>query len=320
MSYLHHADPLSIVELDGAAKHYLANCFLQLYSRVNHAPGLAPETIVDFYSCEGMYPGYPLISRSWLSAKTLKLFGMDVVAHLCKLLDAEIYIEALLDEYFISQKRTFQKMHFPHQNLIYGYSRSDQVFYVQSFDKNWSFSRFSLPFSEFIQAFDDSLGVLLISRGGSEDHNNWKPFSVELVKQFLQDFIEARCSFLSFKPAGSAFGVATYAAAVDMVAEKNGAQIDIRPWCVFHEHKTKLLSLCEYLATERGVAVGEAVLLDIKQLIGDFLAVRNYLLEANLTGSEVKISALKNNMRRITEVEPGVIAALIEAVDRVLTE
>jgi hypothetical protein len=307
-AYLHHANRLAISECDPRSNDFLINNFLNLYS------GMGDEKGIDFYSPDGMYPRYPFIHNAWLHTRTLKAMGGDLVGQACGIIDSGCYVEALLDEFYISEKPIFGKVHFPHQNLIYGYCTEQQCFFVQGFNREFVYKSYVVHFSEFAQALRDDLGMSVVSRTDFVEHNNSIRYCPDLIRTQLTDFISSSCSFLSFAPKDSKFGIDTYQVAIALVALKNGGAIDIRPWCVFHEHKKKIRDLGTYLEASRGIRLPRELGDEIELLENDFLSLRNYLLEAKIEGRGINIDALEDNLQRISSVERDVIAEIIECV------
>jgi hypothetical protein len=311
LTYLYHANYLSIVELHPEAKHFLVNHFVQLHTRANNTPGMV---MFDFYSYEGKRPRYPFLTKATISAHTWNSLGGDVIDKACSILDSGCYLEPALDEYYVSNKLAYQSFHLPHENLIYGYSKDDQVFMVQGYTKNFDFTRFTLPFEEFRKAFTEEIWMSVLDPKDSVDLNA-RPFSPDLIKTYLVDYLEERTSFPSYRPSGSLFGKAVYPLAIERLLRYNGRSIDVRPWCIFAEHKAKLLGLHDYLVSERKVTVDHRVGDGLRQLARDFVEVKNYIVEASFLGKEVQARSIRNNLGTALEPENELIMRLIDAVD-----
>lgn len=309
ISFLHHANSLSVSETDPRSRHHLINSFLQLYV------GMGGEGNIDFYSCDGMYPRYPFIDGAWVATPTLRALGADLVTQTCAILDRGAYLDALLDEFHISAHRAYQQAHFPHQNLIYGYDKDAEHFLAMGYGRQFRYGALSIPFDEFRLALADHLGMSIISRNDLPEYNNSEAFSPVKICTYLDDFVHARNSFLSFRPPAGLFGVATYVHAVSLVEQRNGAMLDIRPWSIFCEHKEKLLALHDYLTEEKGVPLPAQVTQQLRQLRDEFLELRNYLIEAVIANTTVKIGALQRNLAMITSNETTLIRALISATN-----
>jgi hypothetical protein len=262
-----------------------------------------------------MYPRYPFIDRAWVATPTLRVLGADLVTQTCAILDRGAYLDALLDEFHIRAHHAYQQAHFPHQNLIYGYDEDAEHFLAMGYGRQFRYEQLHIPFHEFRLALADHLGMAIISRNDLPEYNNSEIFSPAKICAYLDDFVLARNSFLSFRPPAGIFGVATYAHAVSLVEKRNGATLDIRPWSIFCEHKEKLLALHDYLMVERGAAFSAQTTQQLRQLRDDFMDLRNYLIEAIIADTTVKITALERNLAMITSSETTLIRALISATN-----
>jgi hypothetical protein len=245
-----------------------------------------------------------------MSGTLLVNLGGNIPQMMCAALDSQYYVEATLDEYYLSMKQAYRQHHFTHQNLIFGYCSDKRVFYAFGFDKALRFAEYTITFDELEAAMHCNIGVGLIGWSQSPKYSNGQEYSSTLIKAYLNDFIESRCSFINYRPASAVFGAATYEVAISMVERDNGERLNFLPWCVFCEHKAKLCSLADYLARERNVLVPNAILRELKVLQSDFFELRNYLLEAKFDGACVNIGSLRQDLERITNCEADVLREL----------
>lgn len=311
ISYLHHANPLAIIETRPGAQDYLINDFLQLVARRHHVMGLPPGLLVDFYSYDGMYPRYPLLSHAWLSAPTVRCLGGNVIEQIIALLDNGHYVEALLDEYYVANRVAYQKLHYLHQNLIYGYDRQRACFLTQGFDAQWAFATMEMPFAQVQNGFVEGSGLALFSWNDNPDFGRTRPFSAAIIRTSLEDFLARRSSFLSYQPEGVHYGADCYRVALALLDGARGAQIDIRPWCVFYEHKQKLLQLAQYLAAQ-ALAPGAELINGLSWLSDDFMTLRNHILEVKLADECVEVASLEQEIAQLVAQEESLIAQLLQ--------
>jgi hypothetical protein len=314
ISYLHHANPLAILETDQRPRHFLINQFLQLHARPHHAPGLKPGVIVDFYSYDGMYPRLPFLSHSWLSAPMLQCLGGNLIEQVCALLDAGNYVEILVDEFYVPDRIAYRNFHFPHQNLLYGYDKAARQFYTQAFDAKWVFKKLTLSFEDLLEGFGPGCGLAIINWSDAHEYSNSQVFSTTIVRTYLQDFIAARTSFVSYRPVDAHYGTDCYRVALAMLDGVRGDQIDIRAWCVFYEHKQKLVNLYQYLLEQQKIHFNDVLFGDLKWLANDFMTIRNHILEAKLSDDTVDITLLWDNLDALSRQENGLIADVLSAL------
>jgi hypothetical protein len=306
ISYLHHANFLAIAQQSIDFYHYAPNYFVQLYARNNNAEDVGPETQIDFYCIDGIYPRYPFISTSWLSYDAIHCLtkGSSISDTVCSLLALGYYVEATIDEYHIPGKPLAGKQHLLHPNLIFGYSQSKHEFRAQGFVGNWIYKKFSIPFSTFDASFTERSGCLLIRSTDASAYTNARPFDPKLVKQYLRDFIESQNTFTGSHSSDCVFGAHVYDLAFSDVLRTSPSNIDIRPWCIFVEHQSASLRLAEYLRKVRSKDTGNLTT-TIVECERRFTGIRNYVLKSKITGASIDCDIL---LKEITSVRSAVCA------------
>jgi hypothetical protein len=340
-SYLHYAHSLSIIETDERAREHLALSFLQLHTKPESSrKGL----LLDFCEYGQIHPQCPFLLNELVVGDEIAAYGKTAVEKACRLLDEGFYVEVDLNEFHVKESLTYQvkgenlaiqprwrrPMHF---NLIYAYDRRERKFLTHGFNTELHFTEREISFSEFELAYyGDDVGMRRL-RLLPEQGCDVRLYNPNKIVRYLTDFIESRCSHpqlrkptrwqgianalrphasvSGFQLLGSSYGMAAYDVARQMVRRKNGKQIDIRPWCVIHDHKRSILRLCEYLVRDHGMQLDPALLEEFKLIENDFLGLRNYLLESKLTDRKVNPSSLKNNLRRLKNAERIAIGELI---------
>jgi hypothetical protein len=338
VTYLHLAHQLAIAQTDPRGVVYLATGFLQLYTKRSKD---GTELNVDFYSSGGYHPECPFVEKIYETGDRLLVFGDSAVQRACTVLDSGSYVEALLDEYHVPGKAAYQKRPYLHQNLIYGYSRTRRLFFAQGFTDAGVYTNFTIGFDEFETA-SKNVGEMrryILHTAGPAAAESL--YDAAMIKTYLSNFINAtsplglahqvnpayplkdRASMLDRMKSRisgvpvyqRAYGTGTYMIAADLVEGANAKDIDIRPWCLFYEHKQQLLRLADYLTRERNALIDKEVLEELRLVETDFCALRNYLLDARLADRKVDVSKLRKNLRRLIVSETGAIAGLIEAIN-----
>jgi hypothetical protein len=288
------------MEVNPESRHCLSNYFLQIYCLRDQ------WNEIDFYSHEGRYETYPLLTASWLTTEIAKSYEGGIIGAAVKILRSGSYIEAFLDEYYIRAKSAYARTHFPHHNLIYGFSLDKKIFFCQGFINNGSFAQFQITFEEFEHGLRDDLGLYVYNSLPAHDVAGKLIFSPTHAANYLTDFIESKNSFANFQHSNGIFGAAAYSVAVEQV-ESNA--IDIRSWQIFYEHKLKLVALCRYLKSEYALIVEP--ISDMQQLADDFLEIRNYIIQTMVQGGCINTKSLARNISIITNNENRLIATII---------
>jgi hypothetical protein len=343
-SYLHYAQDLSIAQTDPRSKEYLALAFLQLHTKPDNT---RRTLLVDFYAHNLDYPLCPFLENLWLTGSEIQKFGTTATEIACKLIDAQRYVRVDLNEFYVKHAASYQKpgsdlsllpvqrrpLHF---NLIYRYCASAQKFFTHGFNDQKHFTDRSIGFDEFEKAYyGHEVGMRAI-RLRAPCPDDRPLYSIEAAVAYLTDFIESRSNFLTqkqlapkerlmkkfghrlnflgYQPLGSTFGMATYDVAASMVERNNGRFIDVRPWCLFHDHKGSLLRLHDYLSNEKNMVFDSSVRKQLQLLENDFFSLRNHMVESRLSDRKVKPAILARNIEKLKAADRDAIAALISGI------
>lgn len=336
ISYLHYAHDLNIAETDPRSRQYLALEFLQLHTRVDNTGVL----LVDFFSHQTNYhPSCPIISRKLFQGKDAELLGKNPVAKAIALLHAGSYVRVNLDEYHVADTFSYQqenkrgrslpaKIRPVHFNLIYGYSAAERKFLSYGFNKLRHYDRRDISFDDFDEAYyGDDVGLWSLRLTPSDAP--YPAYSANQLVNNLTGFIESRDAFQEATEAtlagrgkdashistgAGAFGMATYDAAVTLVELNNGKMIDIRPWCIFCDHKSSVVRLYNFLSSEKKITYDKTLLERFEFIEGDFMNLRNYLMDSTFHDRPVKIAALKRNVECLKQMEIEAITELLAAL------
>jgi hypothetical protein len=317
VTYTHHAYPLAIAQAYPGGDRYLVGSFLQLYTRRNKA-GNALH--IDFYAYNGYYPECPFVEKIYETEESLSHYGASPVEQICAILDKGFYVEIIVDEYYIPIKAAYKRFHFHHQNLIYGYMPDSRVFLVQGFNSEGHYTDSTVRYEDMAAAAAQSCNVRRYAVKQLRQEEAAAVYQPDKARRLLGDFIASRCSVGARDPlqrdvpVRKAYGMATYDVAAELVECSNGKTIDLRPWCLFYEHKQQVRRLAQFLRAERGAGIAPALLEGLDSIVDDFFALRNYMLESRALDRRVSQASLRGNLDRLAAAEKDAIAELIQAV------
>lgn len=340
-SYLHYAHDLSIAQTDPRAEEYLALAFLQLHTKGENTRTML---LVDFYGHDLDYPFCPFLENELLTGDAIAGFGKTPSEIACALIDARRYVRVDLNEFHVPGSVSYgnegadlsrlparrRPLHF---NLLYRYNAAERTFSTHGFNAQKHYADRKIGFDDFDRAYyGNEVGMRAI-RVLPPGPDIPALYTVDGAVGYLTDFLASRPHFLTrppmgareylkgkfghrwnlrgYQPLGSTFGMAVYDFAADLVQRCNGKAIDMRPWCLFHDHKRSLLRLYDYLTTRHGMTFDGGTLERLKRLENDFLSLRNYLLEARLADRRVNRAALADTIAKLKAADREAISALI---------
>lgn len=78
--------------------------------------------------------------------------SFDLVALLCDMLDHGFYQMGTFDEFYVPAKSGYQKRHFVHNNLIYGYDGDAQQFLSIGYTKNRIYEPFTVSYTDYVES------------------------------------------------------------------------------------------------------------------------------------------------------------------------
>ncbi|SET14569.1 cysteine peptidase family C39 domain-containing protein [[Clostridium] polysaccharolyticum] len=145
-----------------------------------------------------------LLSRQFLSWSTLSKLNLNINEIVRKLIDLEYYAYFQVDEYYIPHTFSYQREHFVHDILIYGYDIEKQIYYISGYNEEFLFSRKICTFAEFQNALyankceKDKVWTDRI-RFYKYDHTKQFPLNIKLIKLYLEDYVRAKSTFASYE-------------------------------------------------------------------------------------------------------------------------
>ncbi|HKM01805.1 MAG TPA: hypothetical protein VJ083_07120 [Sedimentibacter sp.] len=75
--------------------------------------------------------------------KEVKLFYKGIENYIKYYVSQNQYIEVLLDEFYVQNRRAYNQCHYQHSNLIFGYSDREQVYYILGYNNKLAIAKIS---------------------------------------------------------------------------------------------------------------------------------------------------------------------------------
>lgn len=78
----------------------------------------------------------------------------DICKLIKNILNSDEYVSIHLDEFYLNEKESFQKLHLVRENLVYGYDDAQKVFFVYGFGKREQMRSFQVSYDDMLLAFE----------------------------------------------------------------------------------------------------------------------------------------------------------------------
>ena len=248
---LHHAYPLSILS---QSDDYLP-WFYSHYIQVE----VDSKWRFNFYR----YPKYHMAVSPWLQTQILH---RNVVRRAYKrnidfvkdCLDENLYVQIDIDEFYLSNKENYRKIHYTRELLVFGYDLSKKVFNTVGFGSNGVFTESQIGLQELEQGILEAVPseeidcrVRLFRYIKNAQYN----FDLKVILEQLQDYfysVNTSQKFQSFaRVKNYIYGMATYGFLREYIKflTENIRTIDIILFHTLWEHKECMKNRLFYLET-----------------------------------------------------------------------
>ncbi|GBF75599.1 hypothetical protein PA598K_04017 [Paenibacillus sp. 598K] len=239
----------------------------------------------------------PLIER-------LENNGNDIIDLIISFLEDGNYVDVDLNEFYVPDRRAYQKYERPHTNLIYGYDREKKVFDLVGYASGNLFRTSKLTFAQLrsalMRSHDNNILLLKI-----HPYYNYG-LNTKMIKRQLADHLNstdilAHASISRNYEPNISYGLAAY----DCLIENYPLhQRDIRPLHVVYEHKKLMQIRLTHLHCEGAINDSAFQLLNegFKELEKLSIMCRNAQL-INRTSKKTK--NIDKILKRIEEIKNG---------------
>ncbi len=150
-SYLYYALPLCVILSDNKFQSWFFEHYIQIASII-YANGNMGCQYVDgvTYDFRRFYDD--VIELNSVGSIIIK-YNLDIIEYIRDCIDAGYYLVIFADEYYLPQKLSFNKKHFVHDSLIYGYDNEKQQIKAIAFDIKHKFNKILYNYEQYKKAF-----------------------------------------------------------------------------------------------------------------------------------------------------------------------
>ncbi|MEK4077348.1 hypothetical protein MHI01_26320 [Paenibacillus sp. FSL M7-0656] len=325
-TFLNHAYPLAILEKDKAFLGWFFTNYTQLYTYNNRKDPI-DDFKIDFFSHNGKYPNIPFLEYSNVNKNTINTLNKNILDIVLENIDLNYYVEVGIDEYYWSNKSSYKRRHFHHDNLIYGYNKNEKKLYYLGYNKQMIFGQYAIPFAEFVLSFtENSESTIKFIRNFTSEltsnttryvyHFNLE-FDLDIFILYLEDFLKSKNSFLTHKGTrNSVFGLAVYDELLLKFSDDIELSKDMRLYRIIWEHKKIMNRRIDYLKSKGYLNAEDFEDLSKKSLFlcKECLLLKNLSLKYAITNNMKTFSAILVKLKEIQLLEKELVTDLLLAV------
>lgn len=226
--------------------------------------------------------------ENWNFSEFLDLFG-GVWNGVLWCINHGYYIELILDEYYIKNRLNYQKKHYMHNNLLYGYDSEKDFVYILGYDIKIKSTKIQKELLD--KCIDDMSEIKVIKY---KNNNLSMEFDLKHYVQLVRDFLEGVCSgdcFSHILPSkNEAYGLRVFDI---LLSTKKGnwmVQEDTRTTFLLYEHALIMRERLDFFKYRSIITEDEYIKLVYKcdEMVSSANILKNLTIKNNMTGKCVE--------------------------------
>ncbi len=315
--YLHHAYPLTAAQNHEDFFAWFYSNYIQLEFDLNCSS-------LNFFThgvCgNSIYS--PILDYKILDLELISLSHIDIIAFIVDSINMGYYVTTYLDEYYIPERFSYNKFHFRHDVMIFGYDLNKNIFKIIGFNDKQQYSTSCISFSEFENSYtnciDKKNDVILFK---AKDKLSYEPsFSFDKVNliNLLEDYYfsrntSERLRIFSNPKKGFIYGMSVYNELIKYyksAIENDKKELDIRHMHLLWEHKKCMVSRIEYLISNKFIN-SNTVLDGYICLRNTALSLRNILIKFLVVNDKKYIKKIITSLGKMHSDEEQLLSSLI---------
>ncbi|EPR09608.1 hypothetical protein [Ruminiclostridium papyrosolvens] len=226
------------------------------------------------------------------------------------------YLDACLDNFYLSCSHQFNKNHFIHQTFIYGYDRKNRQVFIADFYDYGKYVRKSVSYKEINKSIEGIDYFINLYKYEDTDYK----INLHLLKLSVEDYINCKDSLRSFEFTNKnynrdiLYGLNFYDYIIDVFCKDE--IIDIRPFHILYDHKTMMKIRIDYL-----INIGtfdKSMLEQINSrndsLISSAVLLRNMVLKYNYNPDKNLLNKIKEKCKALQKSDYDLFSDLLIAM------
>ncbi len=311
--YMEDAFPLSVAVTSSQNYEWIYSNYIQL---IFQDPKRFDNQPVKFFklSCRTGYvwdAECPLLNYDKVTRNTIALLGINIIDFICSAIEQNCYVLIYLDEYFLSYRSQFRKLHYIHESLIVGFDLDKKIFYGLAYvtDKyGYSFKEFTVEMDEVIQAYQGEYyegvqkeRITLLSCNKEKFYE----FDIEAVKNEVYDYLNSISSDEKYRliinpNENYTFGIAVYDKLIKYYRD-GSTQNTIIPLHIMYEHKVLMLERIMFMIENNYISYENSLVDAINKIITDCDLCKKIYMKYSIVKKEKLLQNMIDRIYRIKE-------------------
>ncbi len=311
--YQHHAYLLGVLyAVDPQAMIWVHNYFVQLQYNIHNK-----NCSFNFYKGEVEFPRLYFDSEC-ISKATLLDFHIPITEFIKYKIENGYYVRFDLDGYYLPNQRTYQKEHFWHDILIYGYA--DGIFQTAGYDAQMRYGAAVISEDVIKAAFYSKLfsersipgkNITLFRRGIS---GRKLEIDTMLIYDQLFDYIYSgntaeRYGFYDPTGGKKIFGLSACEQLKNLLG---GYSLDVRPFHILWEHKVCMQARIQFLSDSGLISDKKKEIKLYQKLVHDAFLIRNKVLKVMVKYDVESVEHIQNMLDKLIYEEKCLLVGLLE--------
>ncbi|GKX30066.1 hypothetical protein SH1V18_25460 [Vallitalea longa] len=326
IGYVVHAFPLSIIFNHAKCMPWFFCNYIQLVCNTQ-----LETNFFDFFTIctaitgmpwvDSVYPGIPWLNRNSISSQTFIDCNLNKDQIITNSLIQNNYIVCHLDEFYVPKRYSYQKEHYPHENLIFGFDNIKKEYDILGFDFRGIFCSSKISYSEFEQASKehDIKFLHMKAKDGFLYELDLKSIKNLLIEYLYGKNSNYRYTAIRNPNINLVYGMDIYNQLITYLRllYNNLVVIDIRPFHILWEHKKCMVLRIQFLLDKyKKAAIGlEEIYIQYLDVQKMCYSIRTILLKYKLTKRKENLTTIISLLKDIQIKEQKIIPVLIAKIE-----
>ncbi len=280
------------------------------------------DTFLDFYDDgvreNDLLPAYFCPFIEWRRIDRARNYPPinSFVDYVIYQVDHDTYVDTPLDQYYLSCSAKYEKRHFIHETLIYGYDDINKTVQLADFYDKGKFACCSVPYSELEASAAGLTNFINLYSFRSVNYE----FDLDIAKTFIGDFLHSKDSFAKYKISyeernkNVIFGLDVFDYLVDSF--NNRQHLNRQSYHTLYDHMRIMKLRISYL---RGIKVVNDDVYDrltnvVDLLIDQTYTLQNMVLKYNMKKTQSDLQRINTRCMDLKYAEKQLFQELMEVL------